>query len=52
MCHDCSDPGVAEIMQYRLKDDAGYLILMNGEPKSGRFEQALGQQLLKFADRE
>ncbi len=52
MGHDGSDPGVAAIMQYRLKDDAGYLILMNGEPKSGRFEQALGQQLLKFADTE
>ena len=37
-------------MQYRIKDDVGYIILMNGEPKSDKFEQALGQRLMKFAD--
>ena len=50
MGHDGGDPGVSTVMQYRPKDGVGYLILMNGEPKSGRFEQALGLRLLKFAD--
>jgi CubicO group peptidase (beta-lactamase class C family) len=49
--HDGGDPGVSTVMQYRPKDGVGYLILMNGEPKSGRFEQALGQRLLNFADK-
>ena len=50
MGHDGGDPGVSTVMQYRPKDGVGYLILMNGEPKSGRFEQALGQRLMKYAD--
>ena len=50
MGHDGSDPGVAAIMQYRLKDGIGYLILMNGEPKGGKFEQALGLRLMKYAE--
>ncbi len=50
MGHDGSDPGVAALMQYRLKDGIGYVILMNGEPKSGKFEQALGLRLMKYAE--
>ena len=50
MGHDGSDPGVAALMQYRLKDGIGYIILMNGEPKSGKFEQALGLRLMKYAE--
>ena len=50
MGHDGSDPGVSAIMQYRPKDGVGYLILQNGEPKSGKFEQALGMRLMKFAE--
>jgi len=50
MGHDGGDPGVSTVMQYRPKDGAGYLILMNGEPKSGKFEQALGLRLMKYAE--
>ena len=50
MGHDGGDPGVSTFMQYRLKDGVGYIILQNGEPKSGKFEQALGQRLMKFAE--
>jgi len=50
MGHDGGDPGVSTIMQYRLKDGVGYVILQNGEPKNGKFEQALGQRLMKFAE--
>ncbi|MFP6901485.1 MAG: serine hydrolase, partial [Opitutales bacterium] len=48
MGHDGSDPGVAAVMYYRPTDGVGYLILMNAEPKSGRFEKALGQRLMKY----
>lgn len=37
-------------MHYRPKDGVGFLILMNGEPKGGRFKKALAQRLLKFAE--
>ena len=50
MGHDGSDPRVSTIMQYRLKDGIGYIILMNGEPKSGKFEQALAQRLMEFGE--
>ena len=50
MGHDGGDPGVSTVMQYRIKDDVGYVILQNGEPKNGKFEQALGQRLMKFAE--
>jgi len=50
MGHDGSDPGVTAVMYYRLKDDVGYLVLMNGEPKSGKFEQALGLRLMEYAE--
>ena len=50
MGHDGGDPGVSTLMQYRLKDGVGYIILMNGEPKSGKFEQALGLRLMKYAE--
>ena len=50
MGHDGSDPGVTAIMQYRLKDGIGYVILQNGEPKNGKFEQALGLRLMKYAE--
>ncbi|MBT5378985.1 MAG: hypothetical protein HOL08_08020, partial [Opitutae bacterium] len=45
------DPGVSTVMQYRLKDGIGYIILMNGEPKGMKFEQALGQRLLNFPEK-
>ena len=48
MGHDHGDLGVSTIIQYRLKD----VILQNGEPKSGKFEQALGLRLMKYADRK
>ena len=50
MGHDGGDPGVSTVMQYRIKDDVGYVILQNGEPKNGKFEQTLGQRLMKFAE--
>ena len=50
MGHDGSDPGVTAVMYYRPKDGVGYLFLMNGEPKNGKFEQALGQRLMKYAE--
>ncbi len=50
MGHDGGDPGVSTIMQYRLKDGVGYIILQNGEPKNGKFEQALGQRLMEYAE--
>jgi hypothetical protein len=50
MGHDGSDPGVSTVMHYRPKDGAGFLILMNGEPKSGKFEQALALRLMKYAE--
>ena len=50
MGHDGSDPGVTAVMYYRPKDGVGYLILQNGEPKSGKFEQALGLRLMKYAE--
>ncbi|MBT5845183.1 hypothetical protein N9D63_04065 [Opitutales bacterium] len=50
MGHDHGDLGVSTIIQYRLKDGVGYVILQNGEPKSGKFEQALGLRLMKYAD--
>jgi hypothetical protein len=37
-------------MYYRPTDGVGYLVLMNAEPKSGKFEQALGQRLMKYAE--
>ena len=50
MGHDGGDPGISTVMQYRIKDGVGYVILQNGEPKSGKFEQALGLRLMKFAE--
>ncbi len=50
MGHDGSDPGVSTIMQYRLKDGVGYVILQNGEPRNGKFEQALSLRLMKLAE--
>ena len=50
MGHDGSDPGVAAVMYYRPIDGVGYLFLMNGEPKNGKFEQALGQRLMEFGE--
>ena len=38
-------------MQYRIKDDVGYIILHErGTQERDKFEQALGQRLMKFAD--
>jgi len=37
-------------MQYRLEDGIGYVILQNGEPRNGKFEQALSLRLMKFAE--
>ena len=51
MGHDGGEPGVSTVMQYRLKDGIGYIILMNGEPKGMKFEQALGQRLLNFPEK-
>jgi hypothetical protein len=50
MGHDGGDPDVSTIIQYRPKDGVGYIILMNGEPKNGEFEQALRLPLMRFAD--
>jgi len=50
MGHDGGDPDVSTIIQYRPKDGVGYIILMNGEPKNGKFEQALRLPLMRFAD--
>jgi CubicO group peptidase (beta-lactamase class C family) len=50
MGHDGGDPGVSTIMQYRLEDGIGYVILQNGEPRNGKFEQALSLRLMKFAE--
>jgi hypothetical protein len=50
MGHDGGDPGISTVMQYRIKDGVGYVILQNGEPKSGKLEQALGLRLMKYAD--
>jgi len=49
MGHDGGDPGVSTLMHYRPKDGVGFLILQNGEPKNGKFEQALAQRLFKVA---
>ena len=49
MGHDGGDPGVSTLMQYRPKDGVGFVILQNGEPKNGKFEQALAQRLLSVA---
>jgi hypothetical protein len=50
MGHDGGDSGGSTIMQYRPKDRVGYIILTNGEPKNEKFERALGQRLMRFAD--
>jgi len=50
MGHDGGDPGVSTLMHYRPKDGVGFVILLNGEPKSGKFEQSLGLRLMKYAE--
>ena len=50
MGHDGGDPGVSTLMHYRPNDGVGFVILMNGEPKSGKFEQSLGLRLMKYAE--
>ncbi len=37
-------------MHYRPDDKIGFVILQNGEPKNGKFEQALAQRLMKYAE--
>ena len=48
--HDGGDPGVSTFMGYRPTDGVGIIILMNTEPKSGKFEGALQRMLFQYAD--
>ena len=45
--HDGGDPGVVTQMFCQLKEGAGIIVLMNGEPKKGLFEKALTQRLIE-----
>ncbi len=48
--HDGGDPGVLTFMGYRPEDGVGVILLMNTEPKSGRFESSLIRLLFQHAD--
>ena len=50
--HDGGDPGVSTYMGYRPRDGVGIIILMNTEPKGGKFESFLQRQLFRYADEQ
>lgn len=46
--HNGGDPGVASMMFFDPKDGAGFIVLMNAEPKNSSFEDELAERLLNY----
>ena len=40
------------MMYYRPGEGAGFVFLMNAEPRGGRFEEVLARRLLEFAQEQ
>lgn len=48
--HNGGDPGVASMMYFDPKSKAGFLVLMNAEPKNASFETNLARKLLSLTE--